>query len=240
MNFDSFVLAAATDDLSVEPAAREYADALEFRMDLAEKPLAQLSSYAGTLPIIATNRVVWEGGETPDSESRLEELQTALDQDAVEAVDLELDALEDGDRSSHDASKVAQRAREQGVSVIASLHDFESTPGREELDALLDRTTAQGDVGKLAVTATDLGALLELLAATWAQTVEGRRIATMAMGERGRHTRALCPVYGSKIGYAPVEPADATAPGQYDLETLRALIDDLGGPAEPLHRTEKV
>jgi 3-dehydroquinate dehydratase-1 len=49
----------------------------------------------------------------------------------------------------------------------------------------------------------------------------------MAMGEAGRHSRAVAPLYGSKIGYAPVRPENATAPGQYDLETLRELIDQL-------------
>ena len=45
MNFDSFVLAAATADLDDEAAAREHADAVEFRMDLAEDPLAQTSPF---------------------------------------------------------------------------------------------------------------------------------------------------------------------------------------------------
>jgi 3-dehydroquinate dehydratase-1 len=49
----------------------------------------------------------------------------------------------------------------------------------------------------------------------------------MSMGEVGRHSRAVAPVYGSKIGYAPVDPADATAPGQYDLATLRRLVTTL-------------
>jgi 3-dehydroquinate dehydratase-1 len=47
----------------------------------------------------------------------------------------------------------------------------------------------------------------------------------MAMGEPGRHTRAVAPLYGSRIGYAPVDPEEATAPGQYDLGTLRTLYD---------------
>jgi 3-dehydroquinate dehydratase-1 len=51
----------------------------------------------------------------------------------------------------------------------------------------------------------------------------------MGMGEAGRHTRAVAPVYGSRLGYAPVDPADATAPGQYDLATLAELVDALGG-----------
>ena len=56
-------------------------------------------------------------------------------------------------------------------------------------------------------------------------------VATMAMGEPGRHSRAVAPLYGSKIGYAPVHPADATAPGQYDLATLRQLVEQLDGQA---------
>jgi 3-dehydroquinate dehydratase-1 len=47
------------------------------------------------------------------------------------------------------------------------------------------------------------------------------------MGEPGRHTRAIAPVYGSRIGYAPLDPADATAPGQFDLATLADLLDAL-------------
>jgi 3-dehydroquinate dehydratase-1 len=49
----------------------------------------------------------------------------------------------------------------------------------------------------------------------------------MAMGEAGRHTRVVAPLYGSRIGYAPVDPSRATAPGQYDLATLSRLVGEL-------------
>jgi len=227
MDFESFVLAAATADLTVEPAAREHADAVEFRMDFATDPLSALSAYDGTLPVIATNRVAWEGGDAPDTEGRLDALATAAEHDAVGAVDLELRALEDGEGASHGAAWVAEHAREHGAAVLASVHDFEATPPREELDDLLDRATAAGDVGKLAVTAGDAGDVLDLLACTWAHAQRGEAVATMAMGGAGRHSRAVCPLYGSTVGYAPVDPIDATAPGQYDLATLRSLIDRL-------------
>jgi 3-dehydroquinate dehydratase-1 len=111
--------------------------------------------------------------------------------------------------------------------VVVSTHDFEGTPPREELERLLERASDHGDVAKLAVTATDLDDALRLLGATRAATGDGLAVATMAMGEAGSHTRAVAPVYGSRIGYAPVDPARATAPGQYDLATLRRLVDDL-------------
>jgi len=62
------------------------------------------------------------------------------------------------------------------------------------------------------------------LSVTEQLTAHGDAVATMAMGDVGSHTRAVAPVYGSKIGYAPVDPENATAPGQYDLETLARLV----------------
>ena len=218
LKFETFTLAAATADLGEEPAARAHADCVEFRMDMAADPLAALSGYEGELPLLATNRPAWEGGEaTP--EGRIEALEAAIEH---EAVDVELAALSNGD--GHGLVKTAAAS---GVSVVVSVHDFEGTPPRPELGRLLTRAGEVGDVAKLAVTAEDSDDALDLLATTRAHAAEGRRVATMAMGEAGRHTRAVAPVYGSKIGYAPVDPAEATAPGQYDLETLRLLVDAL-------------
>lgn len=225
MNFDSFVLAAATGDLADEPAARDHADAVEFRMDHADDPLAALDAYDGELPVIATNRVGWEGGGAPDDAARLDALETAVEHDAVAVVDVELGALEgEGD---HDAARVVERARAHDASVVVSVHDFETTPDRPKLKKMLTRACERGDVGKTAITAHEPEDVLDLLTATQSLTRRGHRVATMAMGEAGRHSRAVAPLYGSKIGYAPVRPEHATAPGQYDLTTLRELVNQL-------------
>ncbi|MFC6826354.1 type I 3-dehydroquinate dehydratase [Halopelagius fulvigenes] len=226
LSFDSFVLAAATADLSdaADPLVDEHADAVEFRMDLADSdPESALDAYDGGVPLIATNRASWEGGECDDGEDdRLAALERAAERDVVAAVDIELDSL-----LTPRGAAAADRVRESGASVVASVHDFEGTPAASELRRKLHRAATLGDVGKVAVTATDDRDALRLLEATDAATTWGDTVATMAMGEAGRHTRAVAPVYGSKIGYAPVRPADATAPGQYDLETLSRLVGDL-------------
>ena len=227
--FDEFVLAASTADLSAEPTAREHADAAEFRMDLANSPLDQLSDYDGELPLVVTNRASWEGGEA-EGLGRYDALSTAIGHDAVAAVDVELAALRgthpDSAEESH-AVGLRDAAREEGVAVIASVHDFESTPEPAALVDLLADAASEGDVGKLATTATAPADALAMIEATHEATAAGHRVATMCMGEPGRHTRAVTPVYGSKIGYAPVDPAEATAPGQYPLATLRELVDGL-------------
>jgi len=222
MEFDSFVLAAATADLREEHAARNHADAIEYRLDLAKDGMEPLHEYDGETPLIVTNRVEWEGGQTPDRPERLDALETAVEQDAVEAIDVELAAIQDGE-----AQRVVDHAAKHDVAVIVSTHDFEATPDRDRLEELLRQASEHGDVGKLAVTAESADDVLDLLAATRERTVAGDTVATMAMGEAGRHSRAVATLYGSKIGYAPVDPANATAPGQYDLATLRELVTQL-------------
>ncbi|UPV99065.1 type I 3-dehydroquinate dehydratase [Halorussus gelatinilyticus] len=222
MNFEEFVLAASLADLDAETDARAHADAVEFRMDLASDPLATLGEYDGELPVLATNRAVWEGGEAEDDEARLAELAEAAELACVGAVDVELESLTAGE-----GERVAERARRAGTRVVASVHDFERTPPKPDLREDLETATRLADVGKLAVTAESRSDVLDLLAITREFDAAGERVATMAMGAPGRHSRAVAPLYGSKIGYAPVAPEDATAPGQYDLETLARLVDDL-------------
>ena len=226
MDLEGFVLAASTADLAEEPRARADADAVEFRLDLAAAPLEQLDDYDGELPVLATNRARDEGGRATDDAARLDALVVALEHEAVEAVDVELATVEAGD-----ADRVLAAAREAGAAVVVSSHDFEATPSRSMMEATLRAAADAGDVGKLSVTAADPGDALATLSATWALAADGVPVATTAMGEAGRHARAVAPLYGSRLGYAPVDPARATAPGQYDLATLRRLVDELRGPA---------
>jgi len=221
VEFDVFRLAASTASLDEEPAARARADLLEFRLDLATAGVGGLTAYDGDLPVLVTNRVEGEGGAAPEGPARLDALERAVEYDPVVAIDVELAAIRGGD-----GRRVVKRAREHGTAVVVSVHDFEATPGRGRMRSLLRAAGDHGDVAKLAVTATDRGDVLDLLAVT--DGADGR-VATVAMGEAGRHSRAVAPLYGSRIGYAPVDPADATAPGQYDLATLRTLVDGLRG-----------
>ncbi len=222
--FDSFTLVAATADLrdAETDAAKEHADAVEFRMDLAEDPLERVVDYDAELPLLVTNRASWEGGEAGADDARLEALEAAVADESVEAVDIELAEMADGS-----GARVAEAARANDVSVVVSTHDFDATPPVDAMVALLEDACEHGDVGKLAVTAESRADALDVLSATHACDAAGDTVATMAMGEAGRHTRAVAPLYGSKIGYAPVDPTEATAPGQYDLATLAELVGRL-------------
>ena len=221
MEFDRFTLAASTASLGDEPAARPLADCLEFRMDLATAPLPALKAYDGELPLIVTNRREAEGGAA-SADGRIEALEAAIEFDSIAAVDVELASVRRGE-----ADLLTDAAGERDVSIIVSAHDLDGTPPEPELIETLREAAAVGDVAKLATTADTPADALSLLSATERASREGMTVATMAMGEIGRHTRAVASVYGSKIGYAPVRSADVTAPGQYDLETLATLVESL-------------
>lgn len=223
MDFAGFVLAATTADLADEPLARPHADAVELRMDLAEEPLAALRRYDGSLPVVATNRAAWEGGRGGEDGARLDALAAAAEVERVAAVDVELRSVTRGD-----GDRVVDRVRDAGTAVVVSAHDFEGTPPAEEMRETLAEAASWGDVGKLAVAAGDRADVLDLLSVTDAVAGDGARVATMAMGAVGRHSRAVAPLYGSRLGYAPVDPDRATAPGQFDLETFAAVLETLG------------
>lgn len=228
MNFESLVLAAATADLTEEPAAREHADAVEFRLDLASDPLVALDAYDGELPLLATNRTEAEGGGAAEGPKRLDVLRQAAEHPGVEAIDIELAAVTENEHAGEDGgADVVAHAREHDASVVVSAHDFSGTPPQSELRETLSRACEHGDIGKFATTATSIDDVLALLSVTRDLDADGHRVATMAMGATGRHSRAIAPLYGSRIAYAPVDPDAATAPSQYDLATLADLLDAL-------------
>nr|WP_058568552.1 type I 3-dehydroquinate dehydratase [Haloferax marisrubri] len=218
MKLDESALAATTNDLTREVDARGVADLIEFRMDKADDPLEQLAAYDGELPIIATNRARWFGGKASDT-GRLDDLFSASRYDAVEFVDIELETVRAKEWLAHEF-------RENDVQLIISHHDFEETPEREVLDAIIEQCAEFGDIAKVAVYPQNQGDTLTLLEAVNDATNRGIDVAGISMGEIGSHTRVIGHLYGSKLGYAPLlADNNDYAPGQIPLEKLASLIE---------------
>lgn len=215
-----FALAATTNDLTREPQVRDVADVVEFRMDKAADPIDQLAAYDGDLPIIATNRGRWFGGQATDA-GRLDRLVAAAGFDAVELVDVEVETARGSDW-------VIPEFRDNDVEVIVSYHAFEDTPDLETLSAIFEECADYGDVAKVATFAETPADALRSLRAVHAATREGRRAVGISMGELGSHTRVVAPLYGSRIGYAPLPSDDQEyAPGQLPIRELAAMIERL-------------
>ena len=192
----------AADDLN----AASDADMIELRLDLATEPLQPIKAIreATEKPIIATNRLQAEGGKFQGSERERIELLVQASEYA-DLVDIELQA----------------ELREEFISqvsrpVIVSFHDFQGMPGIDELAAIKERMKMAGAaIAKIAVTPRSLKDDLDLLEFLLAADLP---LCLIAMGDLGRHLRAVAPLYGSALAYGYVR--ESTAPGQMSLAEL--------------------
>lgn len=189
------------------------ADILELRIDLLDSDahLALQNIKKTGLPVIITNRMKQEGGAWKGSEEdRIRTLISLLP--AADAVDIELCAK--------DRDTVVKKAQDTGKTVIISTHDFEKTPASDVMKEIFRASFAAGaDIAKLAVMPNSLTDVLRLLDVT---LLAKAAVCTIAMGEKGRYSRVVAPVYGSVMTYGYVERA--TAPGQLRVDELRQIL----------------
>ena len=193
------------------------ADMLEVRLDLVEgDPLEVMRSIrsATNSPLIATNRWRAEGGLFRGTEKERIDLLCQASEYA-DFVDIELRAkLKDELMGRIDKP------------TIVSYHDFRRMPSPEELRSTLFEISETGaSIAKIAVTPGFLGdnlTLLELLLKA------NTPLCVIAMGELGRHMRAIAPIYGSVLTYGYV--SEATAPGQMTVSELKQMQTLLGSP----------
>ena len=168
------------------------ADLVEWRADWYEdvsafseviKTADMLRSILGETPLLFTFRSAREGGE---KELSLESYATLLESVAktgfVDLIDVEVFSGDDA------VKNIIQTAHAHGVKVIASNHDFEGTPAREELVARLCKMQDLGaDILKIAVMPQTRSDVLTLLSVTeeMSSLHTSRPVITMSMGRTG-------------------------------------------------------
>ena len=199
---------------SAKKAKKLGADILEVRIDLldtdARLALSKIKKF--DLPVIITNRMKEEGGAWDGSEDeRIRALLSLLH--LTDAVDIELCAQK--------RDVVVKKAKTEGKTVIISTHDFKSTPEPDVMTGIINESFEAGaDIAKLAVmpqTLTDVLRLLEVTLRAYG------KICTIAMGDTGRHSRVVAPIYGSVMTYGYVDKP--TAPGQLRVDELKAVLE---------------
>lgn len=195
-------------------------DMLELRVDgLLRSGMSadEIERFRFPVPLLVTVRTPEEGGLYPfeDVQSRLEIALRLLPQAA--ALDWEIAHLEE-------AQELVETARQIGVPIIASAHDFVQTPCVEELRTLEIRARELGaDAVKFAFAlncAEDLQVGISLL-----RRASGP-MAVMGMGKLGPVSRLLYAQHGSCLVYGYVGNAP-TAPGQWSASFFRSAVASL-------------
>lgn len=198
--------------------------AMQSGLDVAELRIDLFTSFESTyvvsevkrfspLPTVATIRVRDEGGKWPSSEkARLSLFRTIIKY--VDGVDIELAADEI-------LSDVIRLAKAEKKLTFVSYHNFESTPGLVELEAIARRAKQVGaDYIKIATTANGPKDLRTLAAFTIANAELG--LVTIAMGSKGLTSRLFFPALGSRLTYAYI--GQQSAPGQLRFEDTFELM----------------
>jgi 3-dehydroquinate dehydratase-1 len=228
-------LVGSTDEAILQEAAyvKELApDVIEWRVDTYEnvedaaaviEMIARLRTIFKEELILFTFRSHQEGGKKEISEEYYIELnQAAILTKNIDLVDVELFNEEKVIRA------ILALAKEKGVYVIMSNHDFLKTPAKAEIVTRLRKMQEYGaDIPKIAVMPQSVNDVITLLEATNTMKTQyaDRPIITMSMGGNGVISRLACEVFGSAFTFAAGK--EASAPGQIPVAELRTVLEIL-------------
>ena len=209
-------------------------DVVEWRVDWfdgvfdfarVEDVLKELRVALGNTPILFTFRTSKEGGEkTIEADVYAQLNKNAAATELVDLVDVEAFT---GDEVVKD---IIAGAHVHGVKVVASNHDFDKTPDKEDIISRLRKMQELGaDIPKIAVMPQNKKDVLTLLSATEEMATEyaNRPIITMSMAGTGLISRLCGEVFGSALTFGAV--GKASAPGQMNaanLDTVLKLIHE--------------
>ena len=194
-----------------------------FEFDKVKDVLKELRETLGDMPILMTFRTSKEGGEKSIEDEAYAELNIkAAETGLVDAVDVEVFT---GDEV---VKRIIEGAHAAGVKVVASNHDFDKTPDKDDIVSRLCKMQELGaDVPKIAVMPQSKKDVLTLLAATEEMATEhaDRPIITMSMAGTGVISRLAGEVFGSALTFGAA--AKASAPGQMGVEDLKDVLTKL-------------
>ncbi|CUX45005.1 type I 3-dehydroquinate dehydratase [Clostridium sp. C105KSO13] len=186
-----------------------------------ETTLSELRKVLGDTPLLFTFRTSKEGGEMAiDTENYVKLNQKVIRTGIADMIDVELN------RGEEAVESIINTAHMYGVKVIASNHDFQRTPDKDEMVSRLCRMQKQGaDIAKIAVMPKNKADVLALLAATEEMTAHhgDTPVVTMSMSGTGVISRVCGEVFGSALTFGAA--GRASAPGQMKVGELRTILE---------------
>ena len=208
--------------------SRELAQVAEWRADYYEdarqeaellKTLTELRAALGEKALIFTFRTKKEGGNQEISPEVYAAMNIAAAESGLpDAVDVEIFAGDDPECRL--AGRLIENIHRAGKIVIASSHDFQKTPPREELLRRFGKMLElQADILKMAMMPESLEDVMTLLQAAEEMSCRtDRPLIAVSMSSLGLQSRTRGELYGSAMTFGTA--GDVTAPGQLPLPEL--------------------
>jgi 3-dehydroquinate dehydratase type I len=205
----------------IERAENHDADLIEVRLD-SLRETSELPNIAGCsrVPLIATNRSAKCHGEFRGSETERKQILLKAAGNGFEYVDIEL--------STSELKDTVSDVHEIGVKPIVSFHDFNQTPSLPQMEDVLRKQIASGaDVCKVVTTAKSAEDNLTVLNFV-SKASRSARTVCFSMGELGKISRLLSPLFGGFFTFASLEKGRETASGQLTIQEMRVAYEALG------------
>ena len=203
--------------LLIEKAEAAHADFIEIRLDrlkdcLENRGLADLVAY-GKTPKIATDKA-------SRSETEHRQLLIGVAKSGFEYVDIEL--------STPQLEDLVKELKALGAKPIVSFHKLDGSLSVPELNNVLEREISSGaEVCKIVTTAKQMKDNLTTLNFTSTASTKAK-VVCFCMGELGKISRLLSPLFGGFFTFASLEHGSETASGQLTIQEMKATYELLG------------
>ncbi|WP_028949847.1 type I 3-dehydroquinate dehydratase [Sulfurihydrogenibium subterraneum] len=162
---------------------------------------------------LATVRSKLEGGADIPDEGRFEIFSQIADY--VDMADIEYTSFKIN-------KQVIDFYHSKGKSVIMSYHDFEKTPSDDYIQTIINESKLMGaDIVKYAFKARSFEDVARVMCITHKN--REKNLVAILMGEIGKVSRVIAPVFGSLITYTFI--GQSFAPGQLEAKKLNELLE---------------
>jgi 3-dehydroquinate dehydratase type I len=205
----------------IKKAEKAKADLIEVRLDCLEtsRNLSELVKST-KIPLIATNKHTSENGFFTGTEAERQKTMLNAAENGFEYVDVNL--------SSPKSRETIDKLKQSGAEAVVSYHKFEGALSVSVMENVLEQEIAIGaSVCKIVGTANKIEdniAVLDFVASHSSKA----KLVCFCMGEAGKISRLLSPMFGAFFTYASLEQGSETAKGQISVGELRAAYDILG------------
>jgi len=198
----------------IEKAEVANADLIEVRLDSIEKR-SELACFTaqGKTPKIATDR-------SARNEKEHCEMLLSAAKSGFEYVDLEL--------STPQLEKLVKELKSLGAKPIVSFHKFDGSLDISKLERIIKKEISSGaEVCKIVTTAKQIEDNLPNLKFTLKASSK-TKIVCFCMGELGKVSRLLSPIFGGFFTFASLERGRETASGQMTIKEMKTTYKILG------------
>jgi 3-dehydroquinate dehydratase type I len=205
----------------IKKAEAQNADFIEIRLDtlIKQKRILEIPECSKT-PLIATIKSIEYHGHFSGTETERQKILIDAAKNGFEYVDVDLDTT--------NQTQLINSLKQAGTKIIISFHDFLQTPPITELNKVLKKELDLGaDVCKIVTTAKTIKDNLTTLNFV-SESSKKVDLVCFAMGDKGKPSRLLSPIFGALFTFASLDKKRKTAEGQSTLQEMNLTYKLLG------------